>query len=199
MDYELFAQWTTPEINIGFVSRLRKNAIVEVLEQLPLTKEDKAAGVISDKQVIFGHTSHKQVSRFQGRLIHYKDPQTGKELAFISNLADHSAHHLAQIYLKRWQIELLFKRIKGAYPLRYFLGETPNAIKIQIWCALIADLLIGLLQRIYQKKWPYTNLRAMIRLHCFSYVELHAFLINPIKALLAVKSQNDYELDLFSP
>lgn len=199
VDYELFARWTTPQVNIGFVSRLKKNAIVEVLEQLPLTQADKTAGVISDQRVKFGHTCHSQVSRFEGRLIHFTDPKTGKELAFISNLADHNAHQIAQIYRQRWQIELVFKRIKGAYPLRYFLGETPNAIKIQIWCALIADLLIGLLQRNYKKKWSYANLRAMIRLHCFSYVELNAFLINPVKALLATKEQNYGELTLFPP
>lgn len=199
IDYELFARWSTPQIHIGFVSRLKKSAIVEPLKQLSLTKKDKTAGVKSDQWVRFGHTSHKQVSRFEGRLIHFADPATGKELSFISNLAGHSAHQIAQIYRQRWQIELLFKRIKGAYPLRYFLGETPNAIKIQIWCALIADLLIGLLQHSHKKKWSYANLRAMIRLHCFSYVGLHAFLINPVKALLATKVQNHSELSLFPP
>lgn len=199
VDYKLFAHWSGSSQNIGFVSRLKRNAVVEILASLPITQEDAAAGVISDSRVRFGHTSHKRITRFEGRLVHYRDPESDKEFKFISNLKTHDAAQIAHIYRQRWQIELLFKRIKGAYPLRYFLGETPNAIKIQIWCALIADLLIGVLQRKYKKKWSYANLRAMIRLHCLSYVELKAFLEDPVKALLKTNAQQQQNLSLFPP
>lgn len=197
VDYALFADWSEPDHKIGFVSRLRVNAAVEVLENRPVPEAERAAGVLSDQRIMLGHTTHKQVRRFQARLVHFQDPVSGKEFRFLSNLFAHSGCQIAAMYRQRWQIELVFKRIKGAWPLRYFLGDSPNAIKIQIWCALIADLLMGLLQRQHRRRWSYANLRAMIRLHCFSYVDLGAFLRDPLKALLQQNSQQTYALSLF--
>ncbi|MFH5886476.1 IS4 family transposase [Halalkalibaculum sp. DA3122] len=197
VDYSLFAEWSTPDHPIGFVSRLRSNAAMELLEELPVSKADRAAGVLSDQRIMLGHTSHKQVQRFQARLVCFRDSTSGKEFRFVSNLFTHTSRHIADIYRQRWQIEGVFKRIKGAWPLRYFLGDSPNAIKIQIWCALIADLLIQVLQRAHRRRWSYANLRAMIRLHCFSYVRLGAFLADPVKALLQQNSQQSYALSLF--
>lgn len=199
VDYSLFAQWTEPNHPIGFVSRLRANAAVEVLENLSVPEDARSTGVLSDQRIMLGHTSHKQVQRLEARLVHFRDPASGKEFRFLSNLLTPSACQIADIYRRRWQIELVFKRIKGAWPLRYFLGDSPNAIKIQIWCALLADLLMGILQRSHSRRWSYANLRAMIRLHCFSYVELGAFLKDPVKALLQQNQQQSYTLSLFPP
>ena len=87
------------------------------------------------------------------------------------------------LYKKRWQIELLFKRIKQNYPLRYFLGDNENAIRIQIWCALITDLLVKIVKDRTKRKWSYANIASMIRLHLMSYVNLFKFLNNPEKAI----------------
>lgn len=197
VDYSLFAEWSGPDQRVGFVSRLRSNAAIELLEELPLSEADRAAGVLSDQRVLLGHTTHKRIQRFQARLVGFRDPASDKSFRFMSNLFTHSARQIADIYRQRWQIELVFKRIKGAWPLRYFLGDSPNAVKIQIWCALIADLLIRVLQRSQPRRWSYANLRAMIRLHCFSYVQLGAFLNDPVKALLQQNHQQHYALTLF--
>lgn len=197
LDYTLFAQWSAPEQEVGFVSRLRANAVVEVVKEFRVGSHEQAGGVLSDQRVILGHTHHARVTRLPARLVRYRCPDTGKEFTFMSNLFDLSALQITRIYRQRWQIELVFKRIKGAWPLRYFLGESANAIKIQIWCALIADLLLELLRSRCPRKWSYANLRGMIRLHCLSYVELGAFLRDPFRALLQYKEPDQQSLSLF--
>ncbi len=97
-----------------------------------------------------------------------------------------SAVNIASLYKKRWQIELLFKRMKQNYPLKYFLGDSSNAIKIQIWCTLIADLLLKIIKKGAAAKWSFSNLAAMIRLHLMTYIDLAGFLKSPEKALMKV-------------
>lgn len=201
IDYDLFAQWSAPDgPNIGFVSRLRKNATFEPTQELPVPDQMAKEGVLRDQWGIFGHTRHKDVSRFEGRLVTYRDPKEGKLFTFICNRRHLDALQITQIYYRRWQVELMYKRIKAAYPLKYFLGESANAIKIQLWCTLIADLLISVCQRATQRVWSYANIRSLIKLHWLTYVDLRAFLNNPEQALLAQKSQSSSaQMQLFSP
>ena len=86
---------------------------------------------------------------------------------------------IASIYQKRWQIEVLFKRIKQNYPLKYFLGDNENAIKVQIWCALIVDLLMKVIHKQIKRKWAFSNMVSMIRLHLLTYIDLKRFLNDP--------------------
>ena len=92
---------------------------------------------------------------------------------------------IAQLYKKRWQIEVLFKRMKQNYPLKYFLGESENAIKTQIWCALIADFILKIIKKVAAQKWSFSNLASIVRLHLMTYIDLKAFLKAPEKALLS--------------
>jgi IS4 transposase len=97
---------------------------------------------------------------------------------------------IANIYKRRWQIECLFKRLKQNYPLKYFLGDNENAIKIQIWSALITDLLIKVVKEKVKRKWSFSNIAAMIRLHLMTYIYLIKFLQNPEKALRKYSNPN---------
>ena len=90
---------------------------------------------------------------------------------------------IADLYGKRWQIEVLFKRLKQNYPLKYFLGDSENAIQIQIWCSLIADLILKVIKKGTAKKWSFSNLTSIVRLHLMTYIDLNRFLKNPEKAL----------------
>ncbi len=65
---------------------------------------------------------------------------------------------VAAIYKLRWQIELLFKQLKRNFPLKYFLGDNENAIKIQIYCVLIANLLMTVVQKMLKRSWAFSNL-----------------------------------------
>jgi len=91
---------------------------------------------------------------------------------------------IAGLYQQRWQIELLFKRMKQNYPLKYFLGDSENAIQIQIWCSLIADLILKVVKKGAAAKWSFSNLASIIRLHLMKYIDLPRFLKSPEKALI---------------
>ena len=78
--------------------------------------------------------------------------------------------------------------------MKYFLGDNENAIKIQIWCAFIADLLIKLVQVQLKKKWAFSNLSSIIRLHLMSYISLFKFLNNPEK--LSVQENKSSQLKI---
>ena len=86
---------------------------------------------------------------------------------------------IAAIYKLRWQIELLFKQLKQNFPLKYFLGDYENAIKIQIYCALIANLLMTVIQKMLKRKWAFSNLVSFCKIHLFNYILLLGFLENP--------------------
>ena len=91
---------------------------------------------------------------------------------------------IAGLYRQRWQIELLFKRLKQNYPLKYFLGDSENAIQLQIWCVLIADLLLKLVKKGACVKYAFSNLATIIRLHLMTYIGLIDFIRYPEKSLL---------------
>lgn len=163
---------------VTWVSRLRKRYTFEVLERY--STEDQT-GILSDSKVELGWQGGIKVL---ARLIKYRDEQQGEVYEFISNNFKMKAETIAALYKKRWQIEMLFKRMKQNYPLKYFLGDSENAIKLQIWCSLIADLLLKIIKKSAAAKWSFSNLAAMIRLHLMTYIDLFGFLKSPEKALL---------------
>jgi len=104
---------------------------------------------------------------------------------------------VAAIYKLRWQIELLFKQLKQNFPLKYFLGDNENAIKIQIYCALIANLLLSVIQKKLKRKWAFSNLVSFCRIHLFNYIHLMRFLENPEKDWIEKRKPSN-QPDLFS-
>jgi hypothetical protein len=184
--YEQFRHWGD---KIIWVTRLRENGVVEHLSSREVDEQSARMGVLTDDNIKLGFVSWtKGKPPFPARLITFFDHAGQREFQFITNDLNARPETVAQYYKQRWQIELLFKRIKQRYPLRYFLGETPNAIKIQIWCALICDLLVTIIKKRLEKtggiKWSYANLSAMIKHHLMNYINMFLFLKNPEKALL---------------
>ena len=100
-----------------------------------------------------------------------------------STLSDANARRpeviFESIYRQRWEIELLFKQIKQNFPLRYFYGESRNAIKIQIWVTLIANLLLMVIQSRLNRNWSFSGLATMVRLTLMYYVDLYSLLNQP--------------------
>ncbi len=83
-----------------------------------------------------------------------------------------TAEQIGLLYKLRWQIELLFKQLKQNFPLKYFLGDNENAIKIQIWCTLIANLLFTIIKKGIKENISFSNLVSFARQHLFSYHKL---------------------------
>ena len=112
---------------------------------------------LTDRGVVF----RKGVINHIARLITYVDIKKGKQpklITLLTNDFDMRPEVIVAIYRRRWQIESLFKQIKQNFPLRYFYGESANAIKIQIWVTLIANLLLSLLQSSLSRPWSFSGL-----------------------------------------
>jgi hypothetical protein len=181
-DYSQLDRWNTE--GVTWVSRIRAGAVAETLFQKSLTAYHRTQGVISDTVVCLGNHVNDKLTKVQARLIVYFDKDNNRTFEFITNNMDYSPLTIAQLYKKRWQIEILFKRMKQTYPLRDFLGDNENAIKIQIWCALIADLLLKVVHSRTTKNWSFANLASMVRLHLMTYINLYKFLNRPERSLL---------------
>ena len=89
---------------------------------------------MSDEIIEIGVKDGKEASKLKVRKVKFYDRENKREFEFITNLFELRADLKAALYKIRWQIELLFKQLKQNYPLRYFLGDNENAIKIHIYC-----------------------------------------------------------------
>lgn len=107
---------------------------------------------------------------------------------------------IVAIYRQRWEIELLFKQMKQNFPLKYFYGESANAIKIQIWVTLIANLLLMVMQKGLTRKWSFSGLTTMVRITLMYYADFYSLFNNPEKEweiILSETSEAPPEPSLF--
>lgn len=148
----------------------------------------------SDKIIILGTRTHRKKVKLKTRMVTFFDQEKNRAFEFLTNNFSLLPEQIADLYKKRWLIEILFKRIKQNFPLKYFLGDNENAIKIQIWCAFIADLLVKLVQVQLKRKWAFSNLSSIIRLHLMSYISLFGFLNNPEKLSHHQQKSNQLKL-----
>ena len=179
--YSQFAKWT--EQKIWFVTRMKDNAVYHVTKVIKdNTKKKNAKGLLKEQYVTIGYKSTKgEVKRLMLRRITWK-ADDGKVYVFICNNFKLPASKIALIYKMRWMIELLFKQIKQNFPLKYFWGNSENAIKTQVYCVLIAQLLMVVIRKKSDTKKSFSNMITVIRLHLMSYVELFEFIKDSYKA-----------------
>lgn len=183
-DYKMFNDWT--QAGIRWVTRMHPRTYFKKCQSNPVSDRQKRLGVQRDEHLQLGYPVNR-IPKVLVRRICFIDADSKKKLQFMTNDFNSSPAFIAQLYKKRWGIELLFKRLKQNMPLQYFLGDNQNAIKIQIWCALIADLLLQIIQRQVKRKWAFSNIVSLVRLHLFNYLNLFSFLENPETA--AVQSR----------
>ena len=121
------------------------------------------------------HISH------HARIITYTDEKKHKLVSLLTNDMESDPEEIIDIYRKRWEIELLFKQMKQNFPLKYFYGESANAIKIQIWVTLIANLLLMVMQKGLKRQWSFSGLATMVRINLMYYVDFHSLFNHPEK------------------
>lgn len=190
-DYNLFAKWS--KANVWFVTRMKENAIFHVTKVIKdNTRKKNAKGILKEQYITIGYKQEKVAMRLRLRRIVFK-ADDGKVYEFITNNFKIKAKEVALIYKYRWMIELLFKQIKQNFPLRYFWGESQNAIKMQIYCVLIAQLLMVVIRKKSATKKSFANMITVIRLHLMSYVGLLNFIKDTYQAWRKV-----YNADLSS-
>ena len=176
IDYGLFAKWT--EQGVFFVTRLKNKSLVEVVEERAVNENGL---VLAD--CLIRLTGYRVKRKHPGllRLVVVWDERNQKNTAFITNLFDFDASTIAEIYRDRWEIELFFKVLKQHLKIKTFIGTSINALKIQIWTALITMLLIRLMQFKSQCYLPLCRLFALLRLNLFTYRDLWRWLENPFE------------------
>lgn len=194
-DYKAFKWFTAREA--GFVTRIKDNASYNIKEELYID-DCIHSGVLEDVIIEVEVKENDSKSNLKLRKVRFYDRTLKREFEFLTNLFDMRPDLIAAIYKLRWQIELLFKQLKGNFPLRYFLGDNENAIKIQIYCALIVNLLLTIVQKRLKRKWAFSNLVSFCRIHLFNYLHLYRFLENPEKDWQR-KQTNLEQLSLFCP
>jgi hypothetical protein len=179
--YSQFAKWTTEKV--WFVTRMKDNAVYHVNKVITdNTKKKKAKGVLKEQYITISYkTAANESQRLKLRRITYQ-AEDGKIYVFITNNFILPAAQIALIYKYRWMIELLFKQIKQNFPLRYFWGNSENAIKTQVYCVLIAQLLMVVIRKKAATKKSFANMITVIRLHLMSYVSLLEFIKDTYKA-----------------
>lgn len=192
-DYKQYNLWT--QQNIRWITRHHPNSYYKIQGKFALSSRQKKLGVLKDMRIRLGHPSEK-IAKVKCRLIQYTSPITGKYFEFITNDFKTKPSVIASLYKKRWSIELLFRRLKQNMPLQYFLGDNQNAIQIQVWCALIADLLLQVVLSQVKKKWAFSNIVSIVRLHLFNYLNLFSFLEDPEHCNIQSTPPSDRQLEL---
>ena len=175
-NYALFDTWN--QDGIFFVTRLKNNAKETLLEEFDL-EEATPDTILRDAKTALKYKDDSGLKKqVELRLVSFYHEEKNKAYYFLTNLFDLPAQQIATLYKKRWEIELLFKKIKQNFPLQYFYGDNKNAIQIQIWCTLIALLLITVMKKQLTRPWSFSNLVSLLQKHLFSYVNFVDFFNN---------------------
>jgi IS4 transposase len=173
-DYALFGRWT--EKKVWFVTRMKVNAVytVECAQSAP---ENRA--ILRDEIVLLAGVRAFAKCPYPLRRIVVWDPEKEQEIVLLTNHLFFGATTIAAIYKDRWQIELFFKALKQNLKVKTFVGTTENALRIQIWTALTAILLVKLLQFRSKLGWSLSNLVALLHWNLFTYRDLWEWLDDP--------------------
>lgn len=180
--YHQFALWT--QKSVYFITRLKKNALYTVVEVLREHKKEKGKAMVLKEEIIEieycpedengkKRTKNKQVLRL--KKVCYQD-EKNRYFEFITNSMESTAEEVAFLYKKRWGIELLFKKMKQNFQLHYFYGENENAIRTQVWCTLIAQLLMTVIQKMANTKKAFSVVATLVRIHLISLLDVFELL-----------------------
>jgi hypothetical protein len=174
--YQQFAKWTKDEIY--FVTRQKTNAVYEVIKKVSSMRAKKdTARVLGEELIKISYKIGKEIRVLELRRVSYQD-EMNREYVFLSNNMTISAEEIALIYKKRWGIEILFKKMKQNFQLHYFYGENENAIRTQVWCTLIAQLLLSVLQQKANVKKAFSTVATIVRIHLVSMLDVNELLQN---------------------
>lgn len=173
-DYRLFAKWT--DAGVYFVTRMKDNALFEVVEEREVPQN---RNILKDQTIRLTGTGAQNKCPHLLRRIEAIREDTGDILVFITNHHGLGASTIGAIYKDRWQIELFFKALKQNLKIKTFVGTSANAVKTQIWTALISMLLLRYLQLSSRFGWSLSNLVALLRMNLFTHRDLMAWLDEP--------------------
>jgi hypothetical protein len=175
-DYSLFAQWSAQ--GVFFVTRMKDKALYEVVGERDVPQNRQ---ILKDELIQLTGIKAEEKCPYPLRRIEVYVPETDEILAFLTNNMDLGATTIAAIYKDRWQIEIFFKILKQNLKIKTFVGTSANAVKIQIWTALIAILILRYLQLLSKFPWSLSNLVALLRMNLFTHRDLWSWLDQPFE------------------
>jgi len=198
--YHQFAIWTSN--SVYFVTRLKKNAVYTVVKILQEHSKVKGKAMVLKEEIIEleyfpedknGKRQTKIKEKLQLKKVCYQD-EKNRYYEFLSNSLDSTAEEIAFLYKKRWGIEILFKKMKQNFQLHYFYGENENAIRTQVWCTLIAQLLMTVIQKMAQTKKAFSVVASLVRIHLISLLDVFELLRSTKREYLKKRGSPSSEL-----
>jgi hypothetical protein len=177
-DFPLLNIWDSNKVN--FVIRHKSNLQFKTIKERELPK-NHAQHVLIDQEIeLLSVQSHNKYPKNLRRVVVW-DEKNQQTIEIITNNFVWAAQTIGELYKARWQVELFFRDIKQLLHIKTFIGTSENAVRIQIWTALITILILKHLKHIAKFKWQLSNLVAFIRLNCFVKIELMDWLNNPFE------------------
>ena len=176
-DYDWFAQLTSQKV--FFVTRLKSNADYIVVEDRPVVS---GKGIVHDQIICMTQQAAETDAPPMMRRIEFFDEIEQRTLVFLTNHLKLAAATVAAVYKDRWKIELFFKALKQSLKVKTFVGTTANALKTQIWTALIAMLLVKILHMRSRFGWHLSNFMVLLRQQLFVYRDLWKWIDDPFQA-----------------
>lgn len=173
-----------------FCMPFEENAVYKVQETLYEQELlDGKPGVLKEEHIHLSYKDGKWHKTLCLRKVTYRD-EDGRIYEFITNNFEISREEVAYIYKLRWNIELLFKKLKQNFQLHYFYSETENGIKTQIWCTLIAQLLMQVLKVKSESKKAFSTIAALVRIHLISHLDVCWMVQNSRRNYIKVRKRN---------
>jgi Domain of unknown function (DUF4372)/Transposase DDE domain len=188
-DYGLFAKWT--EDDVYFVTRMKDNALYDVVEEREVPQN---RCVLKDQIIVLSGSGAWEKCPYALRRVEVWDKEKEQTLVFLTNHFGFGATTISALYKERWQIELFFKALKQNLKIKTFVGTSANAVKIQVWTALIAMLILRYLQLKAKFSWSLSNLVALLRMNLFTYRDLWAWLNEPFAIPTPYKRADQQQL-----
>ena len=191
IDYAKFEELTRN--GVIYVTKMKKNLVYAISDDTMYMTSDGKMSYRVQYVTFTKCVKDGEDIVHKARIITYVDIKKtrAKLISLLTNDMEMPIEEIVEIYRKRWEIELLFKQLKQNFPLRYFYGESSNAIKIQIWVTLIANLLIMVLQKRIKRPWSFSGLATMVRIMLMHYVNCYTFFEEPEKDWLAILKSNE--------
>ena len=195
INYAKFEELT--DRGVVYVTKMKKNLSYEILVDCMHQNPEGLMECRVQHVIFHKHVKDGEDIEHHARIITYVDIKNGKArlVSLLTNDMNMEVEDIVGIYRKRWEIELLFKQLKQNFPLRYFYGESANAIKIQIWVTLIANLLLMVMQRRIKRSWSFSNLATMFRIMLMYYVNCYTFFEHPERDWLKIIEMNNPQPD----
>jgi Domain of unknown function (DUF4372)/Transposase DDE domain len=176
VDYAWFGRLTGD--GVFFVTRLKDNALYRVVER---RRPPERSPVQRDEVIRLTGVAAETKCPHDLRRVEVYVPEKDETLVFLTNQLALGATTIAAIYKDRWQIELFFKALKQNLKIKTFVGTSANALKVQVWTALIAMLLLKYLQLRSRFAWSLSNLVALLRMNLFTHRDLWCWLDQPFE------------------